>query len=199
VRSAADLDWAIARAAEVPPDDDWLGPRERAVLAGLRLAARRESWRLGRFAARKLLGEVEVLPDPDGAPRAFRRGGAALPGCLSLSHRDGVGLAAWSAAAIGCDVERIEPRSPAFVADYLTPAEQAFVAAAAEPALAPNLLWSAKESALKALRVGLTRDTRELEVSVDGEALAVRDLARGVVLAGSWRREGEHVLTFVRG
>ena len=46
------------RAADVPDGDDWLGPDERAVLAGLRFSRRRADWRLGRFAAKRLLREL---------------------------------------------------------------------------------------------------------------------------------------------
>ena len=50
----------------------------------------------------------------------------------------------------------IEPRSDAFVADYFTIEEQALVAraSAADRDRILALLWSGKESALKALREG---------------------------------------------
>jgi 4'-phosphopantetheinyl transferase len=68
---------------------------------------------------------------------------------------------------LGCDLELIEPRSDGFVADYFTTEEQALVArafAADRPRLCA-LLWSGKESALKALRMGLRMDTRCVMVS----------------------------------
>ena len=61
----------------------------------------------------------------------------------------------------------VEPRSDAFVADYFTTEEQALVArapAADRPRLLA-LLWSGKESALKALHEGLRLDTRCVIVS----------------------------------
>ena len=71
--------------------------------------------------------------------------------------------------ALGCDLELVEPRSDRFVADYLTAAEQQLVLGAGpERDLVANLIWSAKESALKVLRVGLRRDTRSVEVTLDG-------------------------------
>ena len=72
-----------------------------------------------------------------------------------------------SGAELGCDLEIIEPRSDAFVADYFTTEEQALIArasAADRPRLLA-LLWSAKESALKALHEGLRLDTRCVIVS----------------------------------
>jgi 4'-phosphopantetheinyl transferase superfamily protein len=63
---------------------------------------------------------------------------------------------------LSSDLEIIEPRSDAFAADYFTAEEQALVAQACAPdrlrLLA--LIWSGKESALKALREGLRLDTR---------------------------------------
>ena len=201
----ADLRLAMAHAAEVPGDDGWLGPRERALLLGLRSAPRRADFRLGRLAARRLLGEVEVLSEPSGAPRAWS-GGRRLPLALSLSHRAGLAVCAACAGVdeLGVDLELIEPRSAGFVRDYLTAAEQEAVAGADDPALAANLVWSAKESALKALGAGLTRDTRELEAKI-GVAkspwgdLAVDDLASGRRFAGWWRALGPRVLTLVVG
>jgi 4'-phosphopantetheinyl transferase len=67
---------------------------------------------------------------------------------------------------LGCDLELVEPRSDAFIADYFTAKEQALVAhAGADRFRLVALLWSAKESALKALRVGLRVDTRSVIVS----------------------------------
>ena len=90
--------WVLASAAEVPADDAWLGPRERARLAGLRMPKRRTDWRLGRWCAKAglrafarlsaPLADLEVLADPDGGPRAWL-GDRPLPVALSLSHRDG--------------------------------------------------------------------------------------------------------------
>ncbi len=39
--------WLSRREADVPTGEEWLGEREREVLAGLRIAPRRASWRLG--------------------------------------------------------------------------------------------------------------------------------------------------------
>ncbi len=199
--AAVDIGWVTADLAEVPDHDDWLGPRERAVLAGLRFAPRRASWRLGRYAAKRLLGDVEILASPEGPPRAWR-GDAPVRVSLSISHRAGIGLcaAADGDVALGCDVELIEPRSAAFLADYLTAPERAAVSAASAPDVMANLIWSAKESALKALHTGLRRDARDLEVLVAdwvapwGE-LVVTDLPSARALRGACRRLGAFVVT----
>ena len=89
---------------------------------------------------------------------------------MSLSDRAGwaVCLVGEALGRVGCDLEIVEPRSAGFVADFLTAAEQEYVAAqpAAERDAAANLIWSAKESALKVLQTGLRRDTRSVEVRV---------------------------------
>ena len=50
--------WLAVRAAAVPEGDAWLGEAERAVQSKLRFAPRRASWRLGRWAAKRALGQV---------------------------------------------------------------------------------------------------------------------------------------------
>ncbi|MGZ5388059.1 MAG: 4'-phosphopantetheinyl transferase family protein, partial [Solirubrobacterales bacterium] len=163
------IGWLTRSLADVPEGDDWLGPRERAVLDGLRMEKRRSDWRLGRWAAKEALAawsgaalsEMEVLAADDGAPEAFVRGERA-DAALSLSHRRGRALAvvADGGVAIGCDLEVIEPRSGAFVRTWLAPAERESVLAAGEAggARRANLLWAAKEAAAKARREGLRLD-----------------------------------------
>src|SRR5436305_121242 len=166
--------WLTVDASEVPENDGWLTPAERVRLATLELPWRRADWRLGRWAAKHAVAAflgasfeaVEIRPAADGAPEALL-GGDPAPVSLSFSHRAGRAACAVAPAgtALGCDLELVEPRSAAFVRDYLTPAEQALVEAAPEmdhPFLV-NLIWSAKESALKALRTGLRLDTRSVE------------------------------------
>ena len=97
---------------------------------------------------------VEIHAEASGAPEAFVD---ARPAALtiSLSHRDGRAICAVAPIGVelGCDLEVVEPRSDAFLSDYFAAEEQALVArepAAAQPRLV-TLLWSAKESTLKAL------------------------------------------------
>jgi len=168
--------WLEQAEADVPPHHDWLSANEAARLNGMRFAKRRADWRLGRWTAKRALAaylnvpahpqaltDIELRPAPSGAPEVFFMNKPAAV-IVSLSHRAGSALCsvALSGAALGCDLEIIEPRSEGFVADYFTPEEQALVAEASAPDR-PRLLallWSAKESALKALRAGLRLDTR---------------------------------------
>jgi 4'-phosphopantetheinyl transferase len=213
--------WLSCSQADVPDGDGWLSPREQATLAALRLERRRMDWRLGRWTAKHAvraslgpcapgaLDAVEIIAAPDGAPEAFVTGRAA-PLALSLSHRHDVAVCAVapSKTAIGCDIEAIEARSDAFVADWFTEEERAAVQAWPLPsrALVITLVWSGKESALKALREGLRLDTRDVVVRFgvspgrDGlrwESFAVVGPGGLPCFAGRWRRHIGHVLTVV--
>jgi 4'-phosphopantetheinyl transferase len=201
----------------LPAAADWLSAAERSRAGALRYTKRRTDFLLGRWtlklAVAKALGwpddpavlaRIEGRTAPTGAPLLYIDGLPADRG-VSLTDRAGcaVCLVAARPVAVGCDVEIIEPRSDAFVRDYLTLAEQRLVGAAG-PArhTAANLVWSAKESALKVLRTGLRRDTRSVEVEVDElsppertwSALRVRT-AEGEVFPGWWRRSGPFLVT----
>ena len=169
--------WLEQTESDVPAGDSWLSPAEAGVLAGFRFPKRRADWRLGRWTAKRALAaylgaplpDIEIRATPEGSPEAFRAG-APLPLVISISHREGRSCCAIadSHVKLGCDLEWIEPHSAAFAADYFTPDEQRLVAEAA-PAdrhLFLTLLWSAKESALKALRIGLHADTRSVDVTI---------------------------------
>lgn len=165
---------------DVPLANDWLSAWETIFLNGLRFAKRRADWRLGRWTAKHTiasylnlpdnshdLAKIEIRPAPSGAPEAFVAN-APAPVTISLSHRNGTALCAIAPSGVdlGCDLEIIEPRSEAFVADYFTPEEHALIVRASptENLRIVALLWSAKESALKALREGLRLDTRSVSV-----------------------------------
>ncbi|HYU32316.1 MAG TPA: 4'-phosphopantetheinyl transferase superfamily protein [Thermoanaerobaculia bacterium] len=204
----------LADLGEVPEGSDWLTPDESGVCEGLRLPGRRDDWRLGRWTAKRAvalwLGEdpahplFAVRPSPEGAPEVFRDG-ARVPVAISFGHRAGRAACAVApeGTALGCDLELIEPRSAAFLQDFFTPAECNLVAAApeADRPLIANLIWSAKESALKALRTGLRLDTWEVEVTLGNGAcrgwreLAVHRAVTGETFRGWWRREGDWVVT----
>ena len=173
-----DVYWYKQTASDVPVADHWLSAAERTRLDGFRFPKRRADWRLGRWTAKgaiaaylnlprdpEALARVELRAAPSGAPDVYLHGRLA-PVALSLSHSGGAGLCAVApaGAAVGCDLETVEPRSPAFLNDYFTYEEQTLVAdiPAEKRDRLLTLLWSAKESALKSLRCGLRMDTRSL-------------------------------------
>ena len=174
--------WWLARGeSQLPPMGEWLTTASGAGLRDSGTPKRRTDFLLGRWTlklavARTLgwhddfaeLARIEGRTAPSGAPRLYIDGQPAARG-VSLTDRAGcaVCLVAARTAAVGCDVEIVEPRSDAFVRDYLTETELRFVVAAGPLRnKAANLLWSAKESALKVLGTGLRRDTRSVEVTV---------------------------------
>ncbi len=107
---------------------------------------------------------------------------------------------------VGCDLEVVEPHSDAFGVDYFTTEEQSIVAEA--PAIDRQrllaLLWSAKESALKALHEGLRLGARSVIVSLsDAEfdlngwsPMQVRHTDRRI-FRGWWQHENSTVRTLV--
>jgi 4'-phosphopantetheinyl transferase len=208
----------LASAVELPPGDEWLSPAERAALERFRAPKRRHDFRLGRFAAKRVLADLygdeeslavrrfEIRPASGGVPVAFRDG-APLDVTLSISHSAG-----WAAAAVqpgegwlGCDLERIEERSHVFVLDYFTPGEQAVAEGGSDGGRRATLVWSAKEAVMKALGEGLRLPPATVEVVPDlhlasragwrrfavAAPLAARDLR------GFWRGSGELLLTVV--
>jgi 4'-phosphopantetheinyl transferase len=203
---------------DVPSDDGWLSPRERAWVDRMRFEKRRSEFRLGRWTAKKTIAlflsrssppeslpAIEIDRAPDGAPAPLV-GGRPAPASISMTDRadQAVCVVGPPGMGLGCDLELVEPRSEGFVADYLTASEQATVAHAPtseERDLRANLVWCGKESALKVLRTGLRRDTRSVEVSFPGESpvagwspMTVR-ATEGSEYPGWWRRYGEFLLT----
>jgi 4'-phosphopantetheinyl transferase len=207
-QSESDLPVPPAESGEI----DWLSASERLRLTALRFPKRRADWLLGRWTAKlalvrtlKLsstlqgLDDVEVRAAADGAPEVFLAGQPA-PVAISLSHRAGLAVCALAPVdtALGCDLELVEPRSNAFVADYLSPEERYLVELQEKPSARwrlVNLIWSAKESALKALRAGLRLDTRSVVVSPGNgpglwHPLHVRHDS-GRVFTGWWQTHGD--------
>lgn len=214
-----DVHWHECRQADVPADDSWLSEGELRTFRGFRITKRRDDWRLGRWTAKHAvaahlqipldpcsLAAIEIRPADSGVPEVFlRQAPAAL--AISLSHANRVAVCAVTAAgvAVGCDLESIEARSEAFIADYFLEKERALLSASPEaerPWLA-TLLWSAKESALKALGEGLRLDTRSVEARIDGGCATSGwhplTVAHGEVrtFAGWWRRDQHLVRTLL--
>ncbi|HXY50846.1 MAG TPA: 4'-phosphopantetheinyl transferase superfamily protein [Terriglobales bacterium] len=215
-----DVYWLEQSEADVPKEDNWLSAGEATCLSGMRFVKRRTDWRLGRWTAKQALAaclhipnrpsalaEIEVRAAPSGVPEVFvANQPAAL--CVSLSHRAG-----WAACSLartpvdlGCDLETIEPHGQAFVADYFTAEEQsriAQVSASDQPRLVA-LLWSGKESTLKALHTGLRLDTRSVVIHPGGTSFHVHGwqplevrCANARVFHGWWRCADSFVRTVV--
>jgi 4'-phosphopantetheinyl transferase len=217
------IHWMEQTSPDVPAENQWLSERKGLRLNDMRIPKRRADWRLGRWTAKhavaaclKLptepssLADIEIRPTSSGAPEVFlqdRRAEIAI----SLSHSAGTALCTLAPPGItfGCDLETVEPRSDGFIADYFTDDERELILRSPmqERILLLALLWSAKESALKALRVGLRFDTRCMSVSpVDAweltnnldawRSLSIR-YSGGTVFHGCWRVQDHLVRTVV--
>jgi 4'-phosphopantetheinyl transferase len=210
--------WLSQGMADVPADEGWLSPREAAVVARMRFPKRRSEFRLGRWTAKNAIVRVRGRPPvpeelraieidraSDGAPAPLVAGRPAEV-AISMTDRadQAVCVVGPPGAGLGCDLELVEPRSGAFVADYLTARERRMVGEAAtdeERHHLANLVWCGKESALKILRTGLRRDTRSVEVSlppapaVSGWSPLLVRAAEGPAFPGWWRRYGAFLLT----
>jgi len=212
--------WLTQTEKDVPQASDWLCRAEIVCLNSLRFAKRRADWRLGRWTAKQAiaaclqrpanppaLAQIEIRATPSGAPEAVLPG-LTTPFSFSISHRADRAMCAVSPVRmrLGCDLEMVEEHSQAFVTDYFTAEEQTLVARAGcedRPALLA-LLWSAKESALKALGQGLRLDTRSVVVTpIEGQPdvsgwspLRVR-CAGDEIFHGWWRNSIGFLFTMV--
>jgi 4'-phosphopantetheinyl transferase len=216
-----DVYWLEQREADVPQQENWLSANEAALLATMRFPKRRADWLLGRWTAKnafaicfgystelQALRDIEIRAAPSGAPEIFFRNELATA-TISLSHRAGIGVCvlASSHVLLGCDLEIIEPHSDAFAAEYFTAEEQALAATTSElerPRLL-SLLWSGKESALKALGEGLRLDTRSVIVSLPARSSSAPNgwsplqvsNTNGQTLHGWWSQSGNLLRTML--
>lgn len=216
-----DVYWLEQIEADVPSKKDWLSASEQVCQNGLRFAKRLADWQLGRWTSKRalahyfrlpadaqVLAKIEIRSAASGAPEVFFAGRPAAV-TISLSHRAGRAVCAVAPAdvAMGCDLELIEPRSEAFISDYFTVEEQTLIAKApaSDQAQVTTLLWSGKESALKALRAGLRLDTRSVVVSLDDASfdlngwspLHVRHNENGRIFHGWWQHSDNLLRTLV--
>ena len=213
--------WLEQNQTDVPPGDGWLGGREMEVLSQLRIPKRRADWRLGRWTAKialatrhqmprhhEALAGIQIVAAASGAPEVTD---PRLRSAISLSHSGAVAACAVADAGtdLGCDVEAVTPRSPAFLEDYFTPAEQHLAARSSGEVRCGlvTLMWSAKESTLKALRCGLRADTRSVCTIAIGNAgitaagwqplVTIHESGRS--FSGWWRQAGGLIHTVVAG
>lgn len=213
--------WLAHGEQEVPSSLEWLSTHERNHLASIRYTKRRDEYLTRRWTAKQAIAAVlsldrslvsltriEVRHRASGAPYV-QLDGAEADVDVSMSDRAGwavclVGPPGGTAAGtLGIDLEIVEPRTDAFVADFFTPTEREYVRAFDEVDRrheAANLIWSAKEAALKVQQVGLRVDTRTVEVQLTGLPRADGWAALTVIgrygpMPGWWRRDGVFLLT----
>jgi 4'-phosphopantetheinyl transferase len=214
-----DVYWLECSRSDLPADNAWLGDEESCVFQSLHVPKRRDDWRLGRWTAKQAVAAyleldsdlasraaLQIRPALSGVPEVFIHGHPA-PVSISITHCNGIAACAVTGhgGAVGCDLEGIEPHSDAFLADYFVEREQELVARApaADRPWLTTLLWSAKESALKALHEGLRLDTRSVlaQPELDGDRDGWRRV-RAVAwnersFEGWWMTDGRSIRTLV--
>ena len=208
-----EVGWLEQSLADVRSGADWLSAREVARLGNMRIPKRSQDWRLGRWTAKQavaaylelprapsILATIEIRPAASGAPEVFLHNTPAAVS-ISLSHRAGCAACAIAppGTLLGCDLEAVEPRGDAFLGDYFAPEEQQLVRRASsetERFRILALLWSAKESTLKALREGLRLDPRciEVELGKNFQTMTARGAAAGDF--SSWKAAWHPLCTY---
>lgn len=177
--------WTIKKAGESfsslsPANlEDLLSPSERSRLEVMKIPKRRNEWLLGRLTAKGLLTSnglplngtpykaISIENQPEGAPFISSHPEA---GTISITHREHIAATAFIPgpdAAIGIDLEWIEPRQFSFVEDFFTPNEVSFIKSLESDSARDKivtLIWSAKEAILKVWQKGLRLDTRHIEI-----------------------------------
>ena len=200
----------------VPADDLWLTPEEATTLSRFRIRKRRRDWLLGRWTAKSALCQLarpqhlppenwQITSDSDGAPCAWLKGEPADLS-ISISHSAGLSFFAVTGSShrMGCDLEKVEERNPSFEQTFFTGDELKFLSAceARKRNLLVTLIWSAKESVLKAIRTGLRADTRRIRIlSIDQEtspswqSFTAQDSVGGDTFNGWWLENSAMVYT----
>lgn len=212
--------WLAHGEQDAPSTTEWLSAREIAHLESIRFTKRRNEYVTRRWTTKQAivsaldldrahqeLARIEIRHRTSGAPYVEIDGAAAAVD-VSMSDRSGwavclVGsLGSMASGTVGVDLEVVEPRTTRFVTDYFTAAEREYVYNLPTEAHdeAANLIWSAKEAALKVQQVGLRVDTRTVEVDLHGDRHVDGWSAMTVTgadgpMPGWWRRCGVFVLT----
>ena len=156
--------------------------RELATYGAFPVQKRKDEWRAGRLAVKKAILEthaglqatdVEVAADDrTGRPRLLLRGSESAL-WISITHREGLAVAAVSPAPVGIDLETFEDRTRAFLEEAFHVKELRGLLEAADPRFDAACMWAAKEAALKRAGVGLRSDLRAHTVSADQQGGAV--------------------------
>ncbi len=213
--------WLAHGEHDVPAAREWLSSDEQSHLDSIRFTKRRNEYLTRRWTAKQAIATVldldrtapalalvEIRHHPSGAPHVVIDGQPA-PIDVSMSDRSGWAVClvgppgSTASGTLGIDLEVVEPRSDGFVNDYFTQTEREYVWALAhidQRHEAANLIWSAKEAALKVRQVGLRVDTRTVEVRLGSVRRA--DGWRQMTVTGpdgampGWcRRDGVFLLT----
>lgn len=154
-----------------------LGEQERDTFQALKIPKRQMEWLAGRLLVKELYRKVIDQSKPfnqiqigrlDAGQPILLTDGQQTDVTISISHSNW-----WVAAAldplgqpIGIDLEQVELRDEAFLTDYFTANERNWIENSPEFTRVQNttLIWSCKESVLKALGQGLHIDLLRIKI-----------------------------------
>jgi len=149
------------------PQDDFLSAGEKVQLAGFKFAAKQESFRHGRLAAKRALGallgesdlrRIEIHSGIYGQPLVHHPRAGAAQVSVSHSHGFAVALAFPAEVPMGIDLETVSAISASTIIPELgaCPAELTWLATGGvDAATACAVLWTAREALGKSLKIGL--------------------------------------------
>jgi phosphopantetheine--protein transferase-like protein len=161
---------------------EYLNPLETHIFNEFQNPKRTWEWLAGRVVAKRAvslfvkskvgqrmrLSDIIINNDQSGKPYCNLKGVI-----ISISHKDEVAIAAVAdnseVAGIGIDIEEIQPRMRSMWEQFFTENEQELAMRLAseqgkEQSTYFSHFWAVKESVLKALGVGLSVDTRQVEI-----------------------------------
>jgi len=160
------LGWVHGTYEEVfPRAAPLLSPSEAKLLTNLEFPRRRESYLLGRYAAKR--GLLLLLNEPDGSRISVFSGAFDQPlveypsqrgVSITITHTQGLalGLAFPVGHPMGIDVERKDASRLAILVAQMTSAERAWAETSGlEEVTCATMLWTMKEALAKALTTGL--------------------------------------------
>ena len=197
----------------------YLDPTEIETYFAFKIPKRQKEWLAGRICVKQLyrqmmdqnlaLPSIRIERLPDGQP-LLKVDGQSVGESISISHSYG-----WVAGAIdplgqpiGIDLEKVERRDEAFLMDYFTANERNWIESSPDliREQKSTLIWSCKESVLKALGKGLHIDPQRVEIGEITNAITPGSFgnSRGRLRLDDgddqynlqWQMSGEMVLTF---
>jgi phosphopantetheine--protein transferase-like protein len=160
--------------------DKYFSLDEQAEYSRFRVIKRQSEWISSRIISKNMVKQIlkreeinfhdiRIQKEETGQPYIYITGQGRLEGKFSLSHSNGYVFCGYSPAEefkFGMDLEKIEARSLEFVQDYFTSQEIELyqVLEGKDKDEFTTMMWSAKESVLKTLGLGLSIDTRKVEI-----------------------------------
>lgn len=220
--------WCASADDEVERYEDFLTPGERIASREYTMERRRQ-WLLGRVAAKRAIREHLKLrhnfeisyTDIEIVSSKFDRPGLALHSIssiakdmrrtvveetsFSISHTDDIAIASacskQTEGYTGVDIERIRPLKERVIRAYMTPRETSEYSSLSGDAKIRYsvLVWSAKESYLKAVGTGLLMHPNRVEINVDLTAdcfgISVDGLEIDAKASYSFIQDDEYVVT----